>query len=144
MQMPIWGYPPQSMDQKRLLWKSIISWKIPMFWGADSKMSIKPDWKSKNEKTSIKTDKTKVVELIVLSISRPVALRDHFLNDVLCPKYFSYNLDFFFEPEKSTKLLQDRALELKLSPPGFFNMPNRSKTTPGPQAAPNTSKKLKL
>ena len=39
--------------------------------------------KIKNEKTSIKTDKTKVVELTVLRISRPVALRDHFLNDVL-------------------------------------------------------------
>ena len=39
--------------------------------------------KIKNQKTSIKTDKTKVVDLIVLSISRPVALRDHFLNDVL-------------------------------------------------------------
>ena len=44
----------------------------------------------------MKTDKTKVVELIVLSISGPVALRDHFLNDVLWPKYFSYNLDFFW------------------------------------------------
>ena len=32
----------------------------------------------KMKKASIKTDKTKVVELIVLRISRPVALRDHF------------------------------------------------------------------
>ena len=29
MQVPIWGYPPQSMDQMRLLWKSIISREIP-------------------------------------------------------------------------------------------------------------------
>ena len=53
-----------------------------MFWVPMSKMPIKPDQKSKNQKTSIKTDKTKVVELIVLRISTTVALRDHFLNDV--------------------------------------------------------------
>ena len=46
----------------------------------------------------------------------------------------------FFELEKSIKLLQERALELKLSPPGFFNIPNQSKTTPGPQEPPDTPK----
>ena len=43
---------------------------------------FKNDYKTrlniKNEKTSIQADKTKVVELIVLRISRPVALQDHF------------------------------------------------------------------
>ena len=68
---------------------------LPMFWGADVKNAYKTSLK-KNEKTSIKTDKTKVVELIVLRISRPVALRDHFLNDVLWSNYFSYNIDFFW------------------------------------------------
>ena len=35
------GLPPQSMDQMRLLWKSIISQEIPMFWGADVKNAYK-------------------------------------------------------------------------------------------------------
>ena len=39
------GLPPQSMDQKRLLWKSIISQEIPMFWGADVKNAYKTQLK---------------------------------------------------------------------------------------------------
>ena len=35
--------PPQSVDLKRVLWKSIISQEKLMFWGADSRMTIKPD-----------------------------------------------------------------------------------------------------
>ena len=63
--------------------------------------------------------KIKVVELIVLRNSRPSALRDHFVNDVLCPKYFSYDSNFL-EPEKLTKLLQERGLQLKLGFVGVF------------------------
>ena len=37
------GLPPQSVDLKRVLWKSIISQEKLMFWGADSRMTIKPD-----------------------------------------------------------------------------------------------------
>ena len=76
------GLPPQSIDQKPVLWKSIISREKHIFWGSD----FWPTW--------------------------PML----------------------------TKPIQDQAPELKLSPPGFFNIPDRSKTTPGPQEAPNTSK----
>ena len=41
-----------------------------------------PTKNQKSEKTSVILDKTEVVELIELIIFRPVAPRDHFLNDV--------------------------------------------------------------
>ena len=44
------GLPPQSMDQMRLLWKSIISQEIPMFWGADVKNLYKTLLKIKKSK----------------------------------------------------------------------------------------------
>merc|ERR1712078_975077 len=61
------------------------------------------------------------------------------------PKASFMKIDYFSRKTHFLKFgflkpLQDRALELKLSPPGFFNIPDRSKTTPGPQEAPNTSK----
>ena len=50
------GFPPQSMDQMRLLWKSIISQEILMFWGADVKHAYKTRLKIKIWKNQWKID----------------------------------------------------------------------------------------
>ena len=50
------GLPPQSMDQMQILWKSIISREIPMFWGADVKNAYKTRLKIKILKNQWKID----------------------------------------------------------------------------------------
>ena len=83
MQVPIWGYPPPKYGPNATFMKIDYFSRNTDVLRCGFKNVHKTRVKIKKSKNIDKTDKTKVVELIVLSISRPVALRDHFLNDVL-------------------------------------------------------------
>ena len=70
------GLPPQSMDQKRLLWKSILFREIPMFWGADVKNAYKTRLKIKFSKKSMK------------NWFEPINKNDFSRRISLCPRFF--------------------------------------------------------